>query len=668
MTRRDRFRVPSANVAILAMGMITVTALFVRAAEPPPAPAGAAPAEAALLDVLRSSDASLEAKSAACRQLARVGTAQAVPVLAGLLGDEKLSHMARYALEQVPGPAVEEALRSAAGKLKGRCLAGVLDSLGVRRDAKAVEAIAALLGDADAEVAASAALALGRIATPAAGKALEQAATAIRPAVWDATIRCADALAANADTREQAAAIFDRLRAAADVPVQFRVAATRGAIVARGSAGAAMLADLLNDKDPALFRLALRLAVELRGADVTAALAGGALAGKLPAERQALLIAALGNRGDRTAGFVVQLASVHADPAVRTAAMRALGQLGDPAALPALMKALGDKAKPVAEAAALAVANLPGVEVDKALAERAAAPEADKAIPAIECLARRRSGGAAPLLLKLAREGAPEVRPVALKAMTEVAAPADLPELLKFLLAAPTQGERDAAERAMVAACASAEDKEAVATLLMEPLAASVPPQRLALLRVLDSAHSDKALGAVRAQINDPNAGVHDLVVQVLSNWRTQAVAGDLLELARSSPKPAHKLLALRGYIRLAYDAALPADKRAAICTQALPMAQRDDEKRLLLGALNGLASPDGLAIIVQLMDTPAVAEEACVAAVSVAGLLAKAPTPGTRPDAIAQALEKVKQTSKNPRTQQAAQKLLDQDQPPAKP
>jgi HEAT repeat protein len=651
MTKLQRFSIPLA--AVVAFCVLPAAA---RAAEP---------TEAALLEVLKS-DASLEAKSAACRQLARVATAQAVPVLAGLLGDEKLSHMARYALEQVPGPATEEALRSAAGKLKGRPLAGVLDSLGVRRDAKAVEVIAPLMNDADVEVASSAALALGHIATPEAGKALDQAATAagtpkaIQPAVWDATIRCANAMLASADTRGQAAAIFDHLRAAV-VPVQFRVAATRGAILARGPAGAAMLAELLYDKDPALFRLALRLTVELPGPDITTALAGAVAAGKLPAERQGLLIAALGNRGDRAAGAAIRDAADKAEPAVRVAAIRALGQLADADALPMLLEAMGDKDKPVAEAAATAVTGLPGAEVDKALAERAGAGEADKALPAIECLARRRSAGAAPLLLKLAREGSPQVRPAALKALAEVAAPADLPQLVQFLLAAPTPAERDAIERAMTAVCAPADDKDAVAAVLIEPLAKAQPTQRLALLRVLDSAHGEKALAAVRGAMSDPNAAVGDLAVQALSNWRTQAVAGDLLELARNSPKPAHKLLALRGYIRLAYDAALPADKRAAMCAEALPMAQRDEEKRLLLGALSGLASADGLAMIVKLMDTPAVAEEACVAAVSSAGLLAKADKTAAP---IAPAMEKVKQTTKNPRTQQAAQKLLDQQGP----
>ena len=130
--------------------------------------------EAKLIAVLKS-DASQKAKADACRELARVGTKDAVAPLAALLGDEKLSHMARYGLEPIPDPAVDEALRDALGKVKGRPLVGVIGSIGVRRDPKAVPALAKLLGDPDAEVAQAAARSLGRIGTLEAATALEKA-------------------------------------------------------------------------------------------------------------------------------------------------------------------------------------------------------------------------------------------------------------------------------------------------------------------------------------------------------------------------------------------------------------------------------------------------------------------------------------------------------------
>ena len=50
---------------------------------------------------------------------------------------------------------------AAAEKLRSRLLVGVINSLGVRRDANAVEMLVGRLKDADSEVASAAAVALG---------------------------------------------------------------------------------------------------------------------------------------------------------------------------------------------------------------------------------------------------------------------------------------------------------------------------------------------------------------------------------------------------------------------------------------------------------------------------------------------------------------------------
>ena len=119
------------------------------------------------------SDVPQAAKDFLCRKLSLIGSAACVPTVAGLLTDEKLSHMARYALEPIRDPSVDDALRDALGKVEGRPRLGIIGSLGVRRDAKAVTALTALLKDA--ETSRAAARALGSIGTPEAAKALQDA-------------------------------------------------------------------------------------------------------------------------------------------------------------------------------------------------------------------------------------------------------------------------------------------------------------------------------------------------------------------------------------------------------------------------------------------------------------------------------------------------------------
>jgi HEAT repeat protein len=176
------------------------------------------------------------AKDFVCRELTIIGTAECVPTVAALLPDKDLSHMARYALERIPAPEAAQAMREALPKVSGPLKAGVIGSLGVRRDAGSVEAIAAALADSDAVVAAAAACALGNIGTPEAAKALtdyaKKAPEATKVAAADGCLACAERLLADGKKGE-ALAIYKAL-AGSEQPKQVRTAATRGLLSAAG--------------------------------------------------------------------------------------------------------------------------------------------------------------------------------------------------------------------------------------------------------------------------------------------------------------------------------------------------------------------------------------------------------------------------------------------------
>ena len=165
------------RIATTSFLIIATAASIVAAQQPPPAEG----TEADLIAVLQSADAPLFDKAKACQQLAVIGTKECVPALAGLLGDEKLSHYARYGLEPLPDPAVDEALRTALGDLDGGLLVGVINTIGMRQDEEAVDALKQLMDDSDAQVAGAAAGSLGRIHTPAAIAALKAAMDGSEP-------------------------------------------------------------------------------------------------------------------------------------------------------------------------------------------------------------------------------------------------------------------------------------------------------------------------------------------------------------------------------------------------------------------------------------------------------------------------------------------------------
>jgi HEAT repeat protein len=163
-----------------------------------------------------------------CRHLMIVGTAESVPALAALLSDRELSHMGRYALERIQAPEAAAALRNALTNTTGEVKAGVIGSLGARRDAESVPALAAMLDSSEQQIANAAACALGDIGSVEAAKALGTAVgkTPENVAVTDACLVCAERLLADGK-KPDAIGVYKLLSKAAKSK-NVRLAATRG--------------------------------------------------------------------------------------------------------------------------------------------------------------------------------------------------------------------------------------------------------------------------------------------------------------------------------------------------------------------------------------------------------------------------------------------------------
>lgn len=289
--------------------------------------------EQKLIAVLRS-DAPPQEKAIPCKQLAIYGSKSAVPALAPLLSDEKLASWARIALEAIPDAAADDALREAMGKLRGRLLVGVINSIGVRRDAKAVDGLAGRLKDADAEVASAAAVALGRIASPQAAAALQEALAgapaAARSAMAQGCLLCAATWLAEGKPAE-AAKMYDVVRQA-NVPKHRILEATRGAILARGTAGLPLLVEQLQSADDDHFAIGLSTARELGGAEVAEALVrqlGKVQAPREQAPKALTIKKALYGAGDKQIDVTDKLAAAVSNNVLSIEASNDLA--GDPA-------------------------------------------------------------------------------------------------------------------------------------------------------------------------------------------------------------------------------------------------------------------------------------------------------------------------------------------------
>ncbi len=607
------------------------------------------------LIALLTGEGTNDGKAFVCRQLSFVGSAEAVPSLAKLLPDKEMSHHARIALERMPCPEAVAALRDALGKVQGALLVGVINSLGERRDAASVPALGGLVGGADEAVAEAAVAALGKIGGAEAAKAVAaaraRASEKLRPAATDAYLLCAEQLVA-AGKRAEAAAIYKEVYEG-EKKEHLRTAAFRGLLATGDEAAWALIIKTLSTDDPKMWGTAAAFAREIPGSEATKALAGALP--KLAPPAQVLLLGALTARGDAAALPAVLEAARSKEESVRVAALAAMGRMGDASCVP-LLAGLAAKGQGAEQGAARkALIELRAKDVDPALIAAANAGDAPARAELIRVLAARNTVAAVPALLKAAEDADKAVRTEAMNALGVLADAKALPALVKLLAEAKADDERATAEKAVVAACRRVEDKEAATAPVLAALPGANAPVRCALLRVLAKVPSAKGLEALRAAAKDADAAVKDMAIRGLSDWPDAAPMPDLIAIARTAEGQVHKVLALRGFIRMAaLPSERPAEQAAKLFADAMTLAASPDDKKLVLAALANVNHQAALDLAVGCLADPNLEVEAATAVVQIARNVRKA-----NRDAAKAALQKVVEVCKTPAARQVAEAAL---------
>jgi HEAT repeat protein len=592
--------------------------------------------EQALIRVIQS-DAPAAQKAITCKKLAVYGSKDAVPALAALLPDKDLASWARIALEAIPDPAAGDALREAMGKLQGRLLVGTINSIGVRREAKAVDGLVEKLKDSDADVASAAAVALGRIGGTSATGALERSLTgapaAIRSAVAQGCILCAERHLAEGSAAE-AVRLYDLVRKA-DVPKQRILEAVRGAILARKSDGLPLLVEQLQSADKSFFAIGLTTVREIPGRKATEALV--AELGRASPDRQGLLILALADRGDAAALPALLQAAKSGPQKARLAAIRVLARLGNVACVPVLWELAKESDTDVSEAALTVLADLPGKEVDDELAARLLKAEGNDRPILIQLAGRRRIEGTAAALLKAADDPDAQVRSAALTALGATIEPGDLPLLIRRVADPQKAEEAKAAEKALRTACIRMADREACAAKLVAAMADAPTAVKYKFLEILGVMGGPTALEALGAAAKTADPQLQDAASRLLGGWMTADAAPVLLDVAKSAADAKYKTRALRGYLRIARQLKLPVAQQLAMCREATAICQRDEEKKLVLEILQRHPSAESLSLVLPFLAQADVKQDAASAAVAIAAKLID-----RNPVAVAKAMQQV--------------------------
>lgn len=579
-------------------------------------PAGSVEQEVDRLTAVLKSDAPAYDKGQACKRLAFLGDARCVPVLAAMLGDERLSHSARYALESIPDPAADEALRNALDKVKGKQLVGVINSIGVRGDRAAVKQLGSLSKVPDDEVASAAAAALGQIATPEAAQMLATAMSKAdgprRRIAWhDASLRCAERLAERNQTKD-ARGIYERL-VADGLPRQVRIAAALGILRTEPEATASKrFEEYLASPDNVKFEAAIYASSERKDRGITRALA--ASMNKANEAKQVQLLDALRVRGD--AGVVPQIAGAFekGSPQVKIAALTSLGQIGDRQSVPLLIKAATDNDAQVAATAIDGLVRIKGQQIDETLLQQLPKSSGAGQRVVIVALGRRSVAAAAPALLALLQSADEATRIAALEALGQTVGEKEFASLLDQIPAAKNDAERNAAVAAVDAACRRMPSADAVAMLADERMKSWPEEHRPALVKVLGAVGGKAALVIVVDAAVDGSPELQDAGTRQLGQWMTPDAAPHLYKIASNDSK--YKTRALRGYLRIARQLNLPDDERLEMCRKALAIAERAEERELALDVMKRCPSAESVELASSLLDDAEIRDRAVETAI----------------------------------------------------
>jgi HEAT repeat protein len=575
--------------------------------------------ERELIAVLQS-DAGVVEKTTACQHLRIWGTVESVPILAAMLGDEKLGHAARYALEGMPYPDASAALRDAIGRTSGAIRTGLIDSVGRRRDTAATPLLVPLLWGADTVTAVAAASALGGIGDQTAAAALAAAQDIrnpdVRMAVWEALLRCGE-VCLDQGNKSEASGIYHGVLKA-EPPSAIRVAAWRGEVLSDDARRPKLVIAALTGGDEALRLAAVRLVRETKDEEIVRA--GLRQWESLGAEAQALLVDTLAERGDRTALAHVLEACKSSEESVRVAGIQAISVLGDAANVAFLAERAARASGAEQAAARESLRVLRGNEVHAGMIERMKATEPAVQVELIQALADRRAAKATPVLLQMAASGDAPVRTASHRALRELAGADEVEALVALLVDAPGS-ERKQLESTILGVARRADvAAEASRAVLARFDSVRDVPLKCAMIGILGQLGDASALATLRGALQDANPEIQYASIASLSRWPDGAPLADLLRIARDGAGSGSRVRALRAYVELVGTAAAVGPQEKVRCyATAMDLAPDAAVKRMVFAALANVRTVESMQLAAAHVRDEQVREEAALAAVTIA-------------------------------------------------
>ena len=607
--------------------------------------------EKKLIGVIEDPEATVAGKQFACRMLRIVGSEKCIPAVSKLLTQDKLAHMGRWVLRGMESKAADRALRQALAHTSGNVRIGMIETIGERGDAAALDQLSELAESSDRATATAALRAIGKIGTRGAASVLNEVDVpdSLTVTLCDAYLNCADKLAEAGQT-DRAEQIY-RGMFEGDYRTLVRAAAFGQLVELQQSEAIPVVIEMLDAEEPELRQAATQAVLDIEGKQATRRFARE-LPDLNPAA-QAALLGVLAARGEKTGLTPVVNDLVDSShKAVRIAAIRALVPLGNAKSVDVVASALSAD-REVARAARDTLLNMQVRGVEKALIDQAKSASPGVRSRVIDILAERGISEAVPTLYSAAEDQASRVRRAAIQSLGTLGGPEDLSRLVGMLLKPVDTGDRGVLERAITTIAGRMSDREARTEAVVDALDEADAGTKGNLLSILGSLGGRQALAAVRKYVDSDNEDVRKAAVRALSRWPSTAPMSVLSRLAKDAEGTVG-ILALRGYIRMIGEAGGSSEKKLDLYERALELASRTQEKQMVLAGMAELTGEKALRTVEGYLEDENLSGEAMQAYTSIASSIS-----GSNPNLARKALERVLKEAKNNRVKDRARDAL---------
>jgi HEAT repeat protein len=566
-----------------------------------------------------ASDASLAGKQFICRQLEHIGSDYSVPVLAGMLADSSTAEMARYALEGIPGQAVNDALRDAIPRVTGKIKVGVITTLGLRRDSASVELLGQILLEARPDPAAAACAALGEIASDRALQILQDASRQhtgeLQVAIYHALLSGANTLQIRG-RMQPARTLYQEIYTGSS-NAALRAGSLRGILLSDPEHAGEMVLKILKNKDSAAQAVAVQTLNELPGinnlVDIAETLP------ELEATIQIQLLAALAATGQPAVQAAIINLLQNKNPRVRLAAIKALVKTGDNTTIaPMVQTAVAATTEDERNAARESLYALQGEQVNNTILSQLADADPAEKVELIRAIQERHMLSARERILSFTEDNNPQIRIAAIKCLGTIAAPELLPLFLDKLSSEATPEASTAWEQSIVDVARMIPESAQPAKALLEKYARLTEvAEKGRLLKLLGRLRDPFSLFLIAEELKNENLDLQYAAIQALNSWQARtfdndAIMAELLSIAQKPGEGKHQILALRGFLHLAGIVARNSYQQGLkYYLSARPYTVQANEKRLLLSGLQTINSLDALQLAAQYLSDPDVKSEA---------------------------------------------------------